>query len=237
MQLLDPLNCKQISKFFSPYLTAAGDGISATVNIDWYSTAMDTGTMAGIVRLYYGRSADPANLLYTSELMTEMPNEVWLEYFWQYEQTPVDNGWYLVTFTPVYILSDSSVNELGEYAVSEEIYYADGPVNTPTQYELYYNQSDNNFYALAAWVPDEYGTIGVMWYAYNELTYEYYEGWHEYADFGTAIDLSELPDGYYSVNFSLEYRTVTGIVGYVNIENAYSYYSYVKGEMYTQPVY
>jgi len=27
MQLLDPLNCKQISKFFSPYLTAADDGI------------------------------------------------------------------------------------------------------------------------------------------------------------------------------------------------------------------
>lgn len=30
MQLLDPLNCKQISKFFSPYLTAADEGISAT---------------------------------------------------------------------------------------------------------------------------------------------------------------------------------------------------------------
>jgi len=30
MQLLDPLNCKQISKFFSPYLTAADDGISGT---------------------------------------------------------------------------------------------------------------------------------------------------------------------------------------------------------------
>lgn len=28
MQLLDPLNCKQISKFFSPYLTAADEGIS-----------------------------------------------------------------------------------------------------------------------------------------------------------------------------------------------------------------
>lgn len=28
MQHLDPLNCKQISKFFSPYLTAADDGIS-----------------------------------------------------------------------------------------------------------------------------------------------------------------------------------------------------------------
>lgn len=33
MQLLDPLNCKQISKFFSPYLTAADDGISG-VTID-----------------------------------------------------------------------------------------------------------------------------------------------------------------------------------------------------------
>lgn len=30
MQLFDPLNCKQISKFFSPYLTAADDGISGT---------------------------------------------------------------------------------------------------------------------------------------------------------------------------------------------------------------
>jgi len=30
MQLLDPLNCKQISKFFSPYLTAADEGISGT---------------------------------------------------------------------------------------------------------------------------------------------------------------------------------------------------------------
>ena len=30
MQLLDPLNCKQISKFFSPYLTAADDGYSGT---------------------------------------------------------------------------------------------------------------------------------------------------------------------------------------------------------------
>lgn len=29
MQLLDPLNCKQISKFFSPYLTAADKGFSA----------------------------------------------------------------------------------------------------------------------------------------------------------------------------------------------------------------
>lgn len=28
MQHLDPLNCKQISKFFSPYLTAADEGIS-----------------------------------------------------------------------------------------------------------------------------------------------------------------------------------------------------------------
>lgn len=30
MQLLDPLNCKQISKFFSPYLTAADDGYTGT---------------------------------------------------------------------------------------------------------------------------------------------------------------------------------------------------------------
>lgn len=30
MQHLDPLNCKQISKFFSPYLTAADEGISGT---------------------------------------------------------------------------------------------------------------------------------------------------------------------------------------------------------------
>ena len=30
MQHLDPLNCKQISKFFSPYLTAADDGITGT---------------------------------------------------------------------------------------------------------------------------------------------------------------------------------------------------------------
>ena len=30
MQHLDPLNCKQISKFFSPYLTAADDGWSGT---------------------------------------------------------------------------------------------------------------------------------------------------------------------------------------------------------------
>ena len=29
-QLLDPLICKQISKFFSPYLTAADDGWSGT---------------------------------------------------------------------------------------------------------------------------------------------------------------------------------------------------------------
>jgi len=28
MQLLSPHNCKQISKFFSPYLTAADDGYS-----------------------------------------------------------------------------------------------------------------------------------------------------------------------------------------------------------------
>ena len=28
MQLLNPQNCKQISKFFSPYLTAADDGYS-----------------------------------------------------------------------------------------------------------------------------------------------------------------------------------------------------------------
>ena len=30
MQLLNPQNCKQISKFFSPYLTAADDGWSGT---------------------------------------------------------------------------------------------------------------------------------------------------------------------------------------------------------------
>jgi len=30
MQLLDPLNCKQISKFFSPYLTAADEGVTGT---------------------------------------------------------------------------------------------------------------------------------------------------------------------------------------------------------------
>ena len=30
MQHLDPLNCKQISKFFSPYLTAADDGYTGT---------------------------------------------------------------------------------------------------------------------------------------------------------------------------------------------------------------
>ena len=30
MRLLNPRNCKQISKIFSPYLTAADDGISGT---------------------------------------------------------------------------------------------------------------------------------------------------------------------------------------------------------------
>ena len=57
MQLLDPLNCKQISKFFSPYLTAADDGISGTNTIkrDEFNRMIDE-CMAGNIDMVITKS-------------------------------------------------------------------------------------------------------------------------------------------------------------------------------------
>lgn len=168
MRLLNPRNCKQISKIFSPYLTAADEGISAlnTKKRDGFNR-MIADALAGKIDLIVTKSVsrfarNTVDSLTTVRKLKDKGVEVYFE---------KENIWTMDSKGELLITIMSSLAQEESRSISENVTwgqrkrFADGKVSMPYKQFLGYKKGADG---LPEIVPEEAETVRTIYRMFIE---------------------------------------------------------------------